>query len=830
MSKLEAKSEGIRFEPVLKGGDRPRSKPPRDPRQPGWAFILFGVIYPLGVIAIELIYRLCASVIFDPIPTQWHVLAVGFVPIMNFLVWLRLAKAKPGEIGVLAFAMGAAILMASFYALLFLPILPLSMVAILFYGIGLLPLAPLVAFVASATVLRRILTTRAIPRVGRHCLAGAAAGLVALIAIDIPMVATRLGVEWAADTDTTRRERGLTLLRTLGDDDMLLRLCYGTIERPSGPLGMLLMLGQSPFWHGPDAPIVGQSTAREIYYRVHGSAFNSVRAPRPAGRQIFSDEFQADSDLGGANVGGRVKGLTLTQSRIDGSIAGDDAVAYLEWTFEFRNVAPVDREARVEIALPPGAVVSRSSLWVNGEEREAAYGGRNEVRAAYQKVAVQQRRDPLLVTTKGADRVLAQAFPVPRNGGTIKFKLGITAPLDLIDASTGRLILPAIFDRNFTIDGETAHDIWIESKQPLAASALAIAIADSAAGAHRATGHLTDANLTRQRVGITVSRRLDATLSVSRIGDGPSIRQEIKARTPEPATTAIVIDGSSQLDGKIDDILRALATIPAASKVGIIIAADPIVKLEPVAWEAAAMERAREVLQNHRFNGGQDNAPALAEALQMLEADPHANLLWVHGPQPQVFQGASARLEQAAARLSQLPVLTLYPVEAGPNAVLPDSPWGWSAHMLPHIGSIESDLTGYLRTALNGRGFAIERHEATSGTADAAAPKGSEHVVRLYIREHVLEMMSKATGTSQREDVRTAAVALAASHALVTPVSGAVVLETQQQYTESHLTPATPSSVPTVPEPHEWALIGIAGLAMLWMMGRRRECPTGRKA
>ena len=83
-------------------------------------------------------------------------------------------------------------------------------------------------------------------------------------------------------------------------------------------------------------------------------------------------------------------------------------------------------EARLQLALPPGGVVSRATLWVNGEEREAAYGGRGEVRAAYQRVAVQQRRDPLLVTTKGADRVLAQAFPVPRNGGTIKFKIGIT--------------------------------------------------------------------------------------------------------------------------------------------------------------------------------------------------------------------------------------------------------------------------------------------------------------------------------------------------------------------------------------------------------------------
>ena len=104
-----------------------------------------------------------------------------------------------------------------------------------------------------------------------------------------------------------------------------------------------------------------------------------------------------------------------------------------------------------------GGTVSRATLWINSEEREAAHGGRGEVRAAYQQVAVQQRRDPLLVTTKGADRVLAQAFPVPGNGGTIKCKIGITAPLEITAPSQARLMLPAIVDRNFSFTPDSHH-------------------------------------------------------------------------------------------------------------------------------------------------------------------------------------------------------------------------------------------------------------------------------------------------------------------------------------------------------------------------------------
>ncbi len=111
--------------------------------------------------------------------------------------------------------------------------------------------------------------------------------------------------------------------------------------------------------------------------------------------------------------------------------------------FEFRNQHEwSQREARAQVLLPPGGVVSRVTLWVNGEPREAAFAGRGEVRAAYQQVAVQQRRDPVLVTMSGPDRVLVQCFPIQPNGGTMKIRLGITVPL-LIESTSAA---PAIRD------------------------------------------------------------------------------------------------------------------------------------------------------------------------------------------------------------------------------------------------------------------------------------------------------------------------------------------------------------------------------------------------
>ena len=64
---------------------------------------------------------------------------------------------------------------------------------------------------------------------------------------------------------------------------------------------------------------------------------------------------------------------------------------------------------------------------------------------------------------------------------------------------------------------------------------------------------------------------------------------------------------------------------------------------------------------------------------------------------------------------------------------------------------------------------------------------------------------------------------------LVTPVSGAVVLETQAQYDQAGLKPVDPDSVPIVPEPETWMLIGVCLVVLLTavLRGRPRGAAAG---
>ncbi len=796
MSNRQIKTATVTFEPVTQHRPAPPS---------GWHLVL-GVFFPAIVIGIELLTHMCADSFFNPMPTYWHVAAVAFVPACNLLIWAYLEYEQPWNAKWLAFANGAAIAIATLYALLFLPLLPIAILAIV-AGIGLLPLGPLAAFVSAFRLRTALARRQPAKTLTRPLIGGLAAGLAFVVALDVPPAATRIGIQMAASSVPAERERGLALLRTLGDDDLLLRLCYGAAGRPTGLLSGFVMLTSNNWIGTRPQQVASPAEAREIYYRLHGVPFNAKPAPfRNAAR--FAD-MQFDDDHGGTRVGGRMQGLNLASSRIDGSISGDDLIAYLEWTIEFKNTAAIDREARLQLALPPGGVVSRATLWVNDEEREAAYGGRGEVRAAYQQVAVQQRRDPLLVTTKGADRVLAQAFPVPRNGGTIKFKIGISAPLDVAAPGKARLTLPAIVDRNFSIGADTGHSVWIESRQALSATA-ALETSRVDGRLYRISGTLDDRVLSGNRQVITVDRTEGAASRLARLGDGEAIMQEI-ARGEPMRTLMLVIDGSARLAGTSAKMIAALDAIPAGTKVGAIIAGEPMQRVPMAAWSDAQKAAVARLIRSTAFAGGQDNAPALADALQALEAEPQATLLWVHGPQPISFNGSAARLEQATARLSRLPKVVLYSVEPGPNEVLPDAPWAWGARSLPQIGGPETDLKGFFART-TGDNQVIRRQQAP---ANDGVTTGSDHIARLWASDRVLEIMRMG---GNRAD----AVALATRYRLVTPVSGAVVLETKQQYDAARLTPVNQATVPTVPEPHEWALIIIACTALTWLVWRHR--------
>ena len=117
------------------------------------------------------------------------------------------------------------------------------------------------------------------------------------------------------------------------------------------------------------------------------------------------------------------------------------------------------------------------------------------------------------------------------------------------------------------------------------------------------------------------------------------------------------------------------------------------------------------------------------------------------------------------------------------------------------------------------RRYEMRREKAEAATSGA---ESNLHLARLWAFDEINRLVKAGD--------RSRAIEIAALYQLVSEVSGAVVLETAEQYKQAGLTPVSPTSVPTVPEPGTWALMIAGAIALAWYGKRRRNVEaTARK-
>jgi Vault protein inter-alpha-trypsin domain len=770
-----------------------------------WFLWACGVALPAVTIAVEATTGWCASTFFDPLPTPAHLLLACLVPATNGWLLRQLGNETLGRPGRMTAASGATMGITLIFAVPFLVLSPIAVIAIPFFGVGLLPLTPPLALVASVQIAQRVRRkTRTKGWMPRPLVLGFAGGIVAFVLADLPKSATNVGLRMAMAQSEATRQRGLRLLRAFGSTDHLLRACYDR----SGLSIDLVSFVLRPFFSGGVSP----ADARMVFYRVTGSGFSTLPPPRVSGLRGGDPTALWDFDQASAFIGAPLKGLSLASSRLDGSVDPDAALAYVEWTLEFKNEGLRPSEARAQVALPPAAVVSRVSLWIDGEEREAAFGGRGQVRQAYERV-VQARRDPILVTTSGPDRVLVQCFPV-NPGMVMKARMGITAPLLLDGPSRGALLLPRFLDRNFAVRKETLHAVWIETKGHFAVGPAPYSLEPLAAGGQAMRASLSETAVAGEARAVTVIRdpsQVEAWALPE--GGAPAIRQTLRRRAPAPMRRLVVVlDGSRGASAAGPVLAAALPQLPAGLEVAVVLASDTATVIAPLktGGDAASLAVAKVA-----FAGGADNVPALAQAWDLAAGSSAGIVLWVHGPQPMRIGGATA-LEQRWARRPTGPRLLALPVTEGPNQVFEELGHLTSISSWPRRGPLAADLEEALGQVV-GSIYPIEalREVSTSPPKLVTLPT-SGHIRRLWAAAQVHTALATGDVASRK-----AAVDIAVKNRVVTPVSGAVVLETQVQYQGAGLEPPGQQSIPTIPEPDTWLLLIVVACALAWLLCRR---------
>jgi len=789
------------------------------------SILIFGIILPLLTLGIELTTALCASVFFDPIPTIMHVLLVAAVPLANWWIWDAVGRDDATQLSKLGFANGFALGIAGFYTFIFLPLLPVGAIAVIFFGLGLIMMAPLFSLITAFACYRHL------KKVGteevRHKVPGVrwgfALALLILVGLGIPHGITQIGMHLAVEPseNSTHNTFGIQLLRKIGNREKMLEACYVRPRTNANMLGLLFAFAKP----------VDIDQARQIYFRVTGIPFNAVPPPKLTSlsrqdRFIENKIFDFDLEQGQNTVGGRLKGLSLANSRLDGSIDADAAVSYTEWTLVFNNRSNwQQREARAEIVLPPGGVVSRLTLWIDGEEREAAFAARKKVRSAYQRI-VQRQQDPVLVTTSGPDRVLVQCFPVPVNGD-MKIRLGISAPLMLENRQEGLLRLPYFSERNFSVSKETQHSIWFEAKKALTAKIQNESLIEEQPKENLYTirGMVSNAALSNiatirasrtETIINTWSHDTKSAKSANTTGETLFFQTLQETLVVTPQRLILVVDASLNMRESIPAIAEALQKLPTGIEFGLLLAADQIKMFSSRVQNGSETlyRQAATWLKTADYVGGQDNIRALLRAWELAAKKSDSMIVWIHGPAP-ILLTAVEILAQKWERRPDNPKLYEIQMRRGPNRIIPKLDGMSAIQSVPRLGTPAHDLQR-LFALWQGekKRFSFLRKTVTELPVETEnLHQTSTHLARLWAYDEILTQI--ASKNQQK------AIQIAARYQLVTPVSGAVVLENEEQYKESKLNPADPAKVPSIPEPEIWLLICVVLLMLMWLVWQK---------
>ena len=718
--------------------------------------------------------------LYPPLPTAWHALLAALSPVALAGAGLSVSR---GRLTPAAIANGFALGISGAWFIAFLPVTPLFLLGTMLMGLGLLGFAPAISVLASlltwlqvrGEARRRLLRVRHI----RSTALGLVLALGPLAVLTGPGLLTRTVAASTSPQETS--PWAMQWLRVAGHEPTLLKMCY---ERSTS------------------FPGVDREWARTLYFRVTGRSYNEVPPPQLARRPLWDLRLGMrgwdpvlDGEVGGAAVASSVPGLSLGHSALDVSVSSDGRFAYTEWTMVFLNENDGPREARAVLSLPPGAVASRLTLWIDGQEQEAAFGTTSSVRQAYQEIAVVQRRDPALLTWISPGRLLLQCFPVPAEG-QMRVKVGVSAE-GIVRGAEIRHALPALEEQNFGLGGE--QRLWVEAHHPLAPEARLEVEASTN------QTHLLRGNIPHGRAAFSVlagaSDRLPPFVPLA---DGGLVYAPPTPRPLNPSVV-LVVDMSQAMNAVSIDWSTALAALKPHQRVTAIAAYD-----RPVLWS----ERLRNADPGTAPNlagwlggltriGGQDPLPALELALNEF---PGARVLWVHGPYPALVSSPGG-LEQIGRRRGR--VIDEFPVLPGANRLL-DSDHGLARifRRVPRLDDATVDLVHYLRS-----------EEAVSAVRWVGArPQGVREVSGHPARVMVGRWAEASAGAVGPIPVVEAALAMN----LVTPFTGAVVLENADQYRRHGLEPATADQVPSIPEPTTTALVAIGGGAA-WLGRRRRR-------
>jgi len=792
--------------------------------------ILGGIVLPSLAICMEFfLLTVSGGGGVGVMPTLMHVLMIALVPLS---VWYLIARSDPGadmaserDRSRIAAVLGYLTSIGLIYTVFLAPITPFALIGILYLGVGLIGLSPAIALLCSLYLHYKFVKLGLFAGSDRR-------RAQVWFAAGVLIAALPLAGHWGLQTsrhhnssqvlhgDTDAREHALGVLRVIGTPDP--STAWGRDESLSY-IWRRLLTGDRRW----DDGWLSVEDLEKVHFRATGRLPDSgAVGSRWYTTNAFSQRWNSLREQGGDKVGAMIPGLSLSSSNLDVDMVRDglaeSGLSYTEWVLEFANDNPDVNEARCVIAMPPGSVASRLTLWINGVECEAAFGGVGQVKAAYQDVAIVRRQDPALLSNPAKGEVFLQCFPVPAFG-KMKVKIGVTAPLQSLGGKSF-LMLPRIADENFTVAPRFFHQISAESQRALSSPISGLTAIPGNGGNHSIVGRALHKAISGKDGApwLLVEGAVPMGTFQGQLGPYMASMDIIPAQSEASRSVWLVVDGSAGVGRAEIDWAGLVGAFPEDAALHATFAG-----FTPEHWdESGGRDGLIAWLASRDFGYGQRVVPAMVEASQRALATANGELLVIHGPQPyddEEDDALASAIKRGRRNGGALPV-RMVGVAPGPNAVARALVNFSEVEAIATFDSVQKTLEQIARA-----GVATDLVRSYTLSGDGASPEDvaphgtASHVVRMAALDRIMGLLRSESPLETEE-----AVAIAKRCRLVTPVSGAVVLENQAQYARHGLDDGESlDAVPAVPEPEEWLLVGVAALALGIAWVRRNKARAG---
>ncbi len=653
----------------------------------GIGVMTFGVALPLIMTALCIAScpkRATLVILNHPVETLLEIFLLLTIPFMNFRVWSALCRNDARfslSRGLLLGMSIAASLIISCLSFAAIPAGYAELQAAIgtdfttgFFIIGALAAA---AALSGAYIVRRIRQARELPKsrlsVLTNVIAGLLIGAMAFAAAETRSWCVRLSEKKAMAGERAQRDQGLEMLRRLNAERELLMECSDS--RAAGVAGLFIQLKQA------DMP--------QLYFAAVGKPFRDENA------NDFSS--MPDEYLRRHVVGAPVKGLSLVRSALNGAVSPDALSSTISWTYVFRNDTETSQEARAEIALPPGAVISGLTVWQGGEPQEAAFAASGKADGQYNWVQV-DHNSPAIISDLGRGRYLFHCYPITQDQ-QLKVEMKVMVPLNLESLDAASLTLPRFIASNFGLEGE--HALRLEANHKMTSKAKNLTSSKGPSGNDVISGNLDSSQL--EHTALIVTAKRDASietimapdiLSGKRAREAAIAKAEAERKEQEEESAqnpqqqvVLMIDGSKGVRQQLEDVqtvisrkrshkriktkvpklepkwvVRTIKEVTSKAPKRLLVVIDgsqstrknlpeiqsalkSIPSSIPVSVVVASQEdkvlseptpvkEALPKLDKVVFGGGQDNLKAVVKAAEVAGQAQGGVVLWIHGAQP----------------------------------------------------------------------------------------------------------------------------------------------------------------------------------------------------